>query len=466
MKTKTLTPKQIGELVTAVAAGSNIQQAAMSIGLPPRSRLVRLTVAQLRKENKIPPPDKRNNKFDKRKESGEERGFGGGVEIDDVTNSEGLRTVSWTGGRIVSVDDLVNTLGIDLSRWRIIRQEVKSNEGYRRAQRKNLTFENGSMSGFVKDTGKLLIEPLFSVRIVLEPIHEANVWYELRSEALELIKRQAPLPKKPPLFARGKERFLFGIGIPDLHVGKRGWGEETRGEDWSVSKALKIFSASVRGLLAHAKGAEKILLPIGNDLIHIEAGRKAETSKGTPQDASQRYYAILKWVRDAIYAAVDECLEVAPVDIVIVPGNHAREAETHLGLILEAYYGRHPQVRVDARPTFRKYYRYGQTLIGMTHGDEEKLAELPMIMVNEATKDFSDTTHREWWLGHFHRKSETVYRPLTENGGVRLRVLPALCSEDAWHSMRGYISPIRAAEGYRYDFKSGYAGHHSVQPKI
>ena len=62
---------------------------------------------------------------------------------------------------------------------------------------------------------------------------------------------------------------------------------------------------------------------------------------------------------------------------------------------------------------------------------------------------FGRTLFRECHTGHTHMTK------LDEQHGVRVRVLPALCPADAWHSENGYIGNKRSAEAYVWDKNEG-----------
>jgi hypothetical protein len=161
--------------------------------------------------------------------------------------------------------------------------------------------------------------------------------------------------------------------------------------------------------------------------------------------------------------AADQMKVRAPVKIIVVPGNHDRQSAYCIGEVLGAWYAgsNDTAVTVDNRHRLRKYHRYGATLLGFTHGSEEKQSDLPLIMANEAKEDWALTMHHEWHTGHLHKAKETRYTAADSFGGVRVRILPSLSGHDAWHFSKGYNSERRAAESYLFHYRTGYAGHFS-----
>jgi hypothetical protein len=73
----------------------------------------------------------------------------------------------------------------------------------------------------------------------------------------------------------------------------------------------------------------------------------------------------------------------------MVPGNHDYERNFYLGDSLEGWFYNNPNVTVDNSANPRKYYKYGQVLIGYTHGNEEKVTDLPLIMAHERSTDWA-----------------------------------------------------------------------------
>lgn len=255
---------------------------------------------------------------------------------------------------------------------------------------------------------------------------------------------------------------LVELAAPDLHIGKLAWAPETTWGHYDVRLAERVFTDAVDALVARAQGLpdgiEQFVFPIGNDLVQTD-NLMGTTTAGTPVDSDSRYIKSFRRACVLMQWAVDRLREIAPVRGVIVPGNHDRLTAFHVGDVLAAYYRNVDGVSIDNAPTLRKYVRHGTCLLGFTHGSEEKEADLPLIMAVEAPEAWKETTHREWHIGHFHKMRERRFTAGDSFGGVRVRVLSALCAPDAWHAMRGYVGEQRSAEAYLWCAKRGYVGH-------
>ena len=78
------------------------------------------------------------------------------------------------------------------------------------------------------------------------------------------------------------------------------------------------------------------------------------------------------------------------------------------------------------------YNRFGKVLIGSTHGDGAKLADLPSIMADDAADEWAAARFRVWHCGHFHHDQVKEYR------GCTVETHRTLAAGDAWHRYEGY----------------------------
>jgi hypothetical protein len=235
----------------------------------------------------------------------------------------------------------------------------------------------------------------------------------------------------------------------DLHWGKLAWAEET-GQDYDMKEAMSALNKSIDYTLQTASKFDisKIVFPFGNDFFQID-NEQNTTTAGTRQDTDSRFKKILREGRKLIINTIDKLRTVAPVDVIIVSGNHGGLSEFMLGDLLEVKYENDKFVNVDNSPTSRKYYTFGKNLIGYTHGDQEKVTDLVGIMATEKPKEWGDSTHRLWHLGHMHMMQSREFQ------GVKVEWLPSLSASDAWHSKRGYINNTRGVVSSLFDKEMG-----------
>ncbi len=238
------------------------------------------------------------------------------------------------------------------------------------------------------------------------------------------------------------------ISLPDFHLGKM------TGE--SIEDQVKLYLETVGTLVGrvHNYNIEKFILPIGNDLVNSE-GKRATTTKGTPQQDNADWMDTFTLAWKMIVSSVEFLKTIAPVEVIVVSGNHAWEREFYIGEVISAFYYNSDLVKVNNSKEPRKYTVYGKNLIGFTHGDCEKPFELPLIMATEVPVEFSQTKFREWHTGHIHKHMVDEFR------GIAVKFLPSICGEDAWHKMMGY-SAMRKAQAYIYNKETGPEGYIQV----
>lgn len=135
-------------------------------------------------------------------------------------------------------------------------------------------------------------------------------------------------------------------------------------------------------------------------------------------------------------------------------GNHDPQASFALALSLSSYFRNEPRVTVDLSPANFWYYRFGQNLIGATHGHTQKSEKLPAIMAADRPKDWGETQYRVFFQGHLHHKH------IKEYPGCLVEVLRTLAPADAWAHSHGYRSG-REMQAIVYHRKFGEIVRHT-----
>ena len=367
-------------------------------------------------------------------------------------------TVDYPKGRIDTVEALLERANIDLRYWEVERTTLNTWDMGSTPRR-----TGNDKEGWQRPSNDPQVTQLFAIKIWLKRRKDVLAIEAIKREALEEIRLHSPVPLLLPSLRRSPQpQQLLYMGAHDIHVGKFADVSET-GQKYNMELAADLARRSVARLLAEASpyGIDRILLPVGHDLAHVD-GNGNMTTGGTPQDTDGRYRLMRRHAYELMVSMIEDLRQVAPVDVEAVPGNHGRETDLAIAERLEARFHNDPHVSVRASLTPRPYYRYGVNLLGLTHGDRIKGKDLPLIMAEEVPQAWAETTDREWLLGHFHKKqtlqmmtSEDEYR------GVRVRHLPSISALDWYHAVSGYAN-MRSMEAYRYDLVSGYSGHHSV----
>jgi len=386
-------------------------------------------------------------------------------DIPKTGNRESFKTdgndadFEWVGSsnyskdHVHTLDQLLKATQVDLDTWKVSRHEVNKWDVTMKI------LENGE---WVAKTYQN-----WQVKAKLE-LDRKYIKEKAIGELFQEMTKEYVRPYKPLLMRDiTDEKNLLEISIFDLHIGKLAWGGETF-ENYDVKIARKRFLGSIETLLRRAEGFdyERILFPIGNDFFNSDTMENT-TTKGTPQDEDLRWQKTFDVGVRLLVDAIDMLREAGvPVDVVVIPGNHDFERSYYMGSYLSAWYKSDPHVSINNHASPRKYYRYGNTLLGLTHGSEEKEASLPMLMATdiESKPYWTDTKFHEWHVGHIHRKRTVQYdinksRLLNEDLGVTIRYLSSLTGTEEWHHKKGFVGSTKAADGFVWNHEFGLVAH-------
>jgi len=277
----------------------------------------------------------------------------------------------------------------------------------------------------------------------------------LKKEFVESIKELQPkkFPKIKYNFGRKTDN-LLELNLFDLHLGQLCWSPES-GDNYDIKIAEKRFIGNLENLVERAKkfGYEKIVFPIGNDFFNSDSLINA-TTKGTPQHEDARWQKTYKLGRKILIKAIEYLKQFAPVDVVVVPGNHDEQRMYYVGDCLECLYENDESVTIYNEEYPRKYYRFGDCLICYTHGNDVKANDLPLLMLQEC-KYSSECTFKEVHLGHLHHTKEIKYMSTFDSKGVIVRYMKSLTATDSWHSKMGYTCNIKGASAFVWNKKDG-----------
>lgn len=271
---------------------------------------------------------------------------------------------------------------------------------------------------------------------------ESKSWEEQKREFLEDFAQFKPKFKLPKHKKDRDAGHCLVIDPADIHIGKLCRSFET-GCDYDSQVAVQRVKEGVGGILQKASGFDitQIVFIAGNDVLHIDTPRRTTTS-GTPQDTDGMWWENYKIAQKLYIEIIGALLKVAPVHFVFNPSNHDFMSGFMLCDAVAMYYGACDDFTSDVSMIHRKYYRFGQNLIGTTHGDGAKQADLPLLMATEAPEMWAAAKHRYVYIHHVHHKSSKDYQ------GVTVESLRSPSGTDAWHHRNGYQHAPKAIEGF------------------
>jgi hypothetical protein len=359
---------------------------------------------------------------------------------------DGSLEVDFRGKELIyTVEQLLEKAKIDLTVWK-----------------KDKGVVNNWMVTMKGDDGQPVQAQNFQVKVWLSRIRSVDeqlAW----DNFLKSIKNSAPdltyLTK--PAHKQGK-KYLLEVSIPDLHIGKLAWEDES-GENYDTNIAIQRYNETVDELLSrivpYQDQIEEIIIPVGNDLINID-NMSNKTTAGTDQRVDSRWQQMFNKAKEVVIKNINKLAAIAPVKAIMVSGNHDYQTVYYLGCVLEAYYANSQNVFIDNSAEQRKYHEYGINMIGFTHGNEEKQAELINIMSTQMPEMWGRTRYREMHLGHFHSRKTVKYLDVQEYQGGIVRVLPSLSGTDDWHNRKGYMS-VKSGVCFLYDKHTGLVAEYT-----
>lgn len=350
-----------------------------------------------------------------------------------VTKGDGTKTTQ----RMVMLSEsdandpirIMQLMGFDPLKWELVSCKTRRNDW-------DVTMRDNEHASFKSTNHQYKIE------LSVKPIQAV-----LSTDYIKQVFEELNPPTIKPIKYKGGD-YLFELPMMDVHLNKSA-DKDITGDDYDLEIAKTLYKETVNDLLSKLKQCnlkvEKILFPIGQDLFHVDNG-ESETTAGTRVDSDAVWQKMYSAGVDLLIWAVETLRQIAPVDVVYVPGNHDEVLGYCAVYNIWSYYHECDGVTVDLSPAFRKYVRYGTSLIGYSHGKEGK--RINDLMSAEVPKDWGETIYHEWHLGDLHH--EEAY----EIPGLKVRRVSSITARDVWHARKGYKS-LRMAQAFVWDKEKG-----------
>jgi len=239
--------------------------------------------------------------------------------------------------------------------------------------------------------------------------------------------------------SKSKEPHLLVINPADIHIGKYAQEVET-GEEYNTDVACERVIEGVKGLLTKS--------------LHVDNVYNT-TTKGTRQDTDGKWWEHYEIALKLYVKCIEMLRAVAPVDVVHSMSNHDYQSGFHLAHTLQAWFRKAKDITFDITVNHRKYYQYGNSLIGLEHGDGAKLSDLPLLMAQEKPMMWAKAKRRYWYLHHLHHKVKHKWLDGKDFVGVTVEYLRSPSSADSWHNRKGYTGSPKAVEGFVHHLNHG-----------
>ena len=269
------------------------------------------------------------------------------------------------------------------------------------------------------------------VKTALDNDEIEELLLHLQDELKDRIPPMGPLPDLPE-DTTGTCATIYPMGDP--HIGMYAWGEET-GEDFDTDIAHRDLLVVFDRLLASAPPTRQAVILNLGDFFHADSQAGVTARSGHRLDTDTRWARVLQVGIRIMVDMVSRALRRHNmVTVRNCIGNHDDHTSIVLAYALDAYYRNEPRVVIEKSPSMFWYWRFGDNLIGATHGDKTKLPDLPLIMAHDRPEDWGACRNRYWYTGHVHSRN------VVEQGGVVCESFRTLAARDAWHAGQRYRS--------------------------
>lgn len=259
----------------------------------------------------------------------------------------------------------------------------------------------------------------------------------------------APAPASPLM-----EDLMTLYPMGDPHVGMMSWKPET-GSHFDLKIVERNLRCAIDKLVSRTLPTKKAVLVNIGDFFHSDS-RRNQTTAGTPVDVDGRFPKIIGVGVRTMRYLIDRILTKHGEGVVFnMGGNHDGDTSQMLAICLAQFYENEPRVKIELSPAKFQSYAFGKTLLGFTHQDTCKIADLPEIMACDWPREWADSDHRYWWTGHIHHKT------VTEMRGCVAESLRTLAGSDGWHRSKGYRSG-RDMQAITYHARHGEMLRHRV----
>lgn len=310
---------------------------------------------------------------------------------------------------------LMQLMGYDPLQWELVSSKIRRNYWDVSMKLKSRDDEGESIELPHKETNHA-----FEVTITVKPL-QTLINTKIIQEVIQTLK----VPTIEAVKSYPKGNCVLEPSILDFHLGK----------GLSLQEEINLYKSTIHAMLAKVENynlqVEKFKFQVGQDFINFDNSNKTTTSGTLIESNACPWSDVYKTAVDLLLWTAEQLLCIAPVDFYYVPGNHDKTLSYTLCLLLASVYANNPNVFVDIVDFPRKYWQYGISGIGMSHGrDEGKRIE--DTMQQEAPEIWATTQRREYHLGDLHHESSY------EKGGIVYRRTSAITDLDGWHINKAY----------------------------
>jgi metallophosphoesterase superfamily enzyme len=292
-----------------------------------------------------------------------------------------------------------------------------------------------------------------------------QTWYKTREDgrdpfafAQALKEAMAPTAGVLPIAAPepdADDDLLTVYVLPDLHLGMRAYAKET-GENYDLAIADEMARREIGRLVAMSPPARNAVLLFLGDFFHQNDQTNTTPASGHQLDVDGRWrhvYGVGARLAISLSRAIAEKHE--RVEVAILPGNHDEDAAKTLAVAMDIRFEAEERVSIYDSHSDHWYRRFGQCLLGATHGHRMKPDRMAMMLATDRAEDWGRTRFRHLFFGHIHHETAKSVGP------VRVESFTTPAAKDAYAASGGYRSG-RALNAVTFHAERGEVCRHRV----
>jgi len=361
-----------------------------------------------------------------------------------VINADGSRVYE----RLIAIaneDDkspsrIMYLCGLDPDQWKVLKLTLNTWQmGYiDHSGRYVKVDEDGRRQVVTEKTANAI--PLYQCKLIVAPVDPGELTFATVKDFFANYK--------PPTGARQykSRQYLPGaLVLEDTVVDPHFALKPHQGENEIEDRII----ATTEDIIARCKGEkiEKILELYVGDIFHFDTPT-ITTTGGTQVEASLSPAEMFSQALDLLTWRATELSKIAPVEIIMVPGNHDRMTSYYLLMAIAAWFKDVDNIQVDTNTIERKYRKFGKCLVGWAHGDIPKSRIGDWLQV-EAKEEWGETDFHEIHVGDKHHQATA------ESGGVIVRNLPTLAQSSGWEYRKAFVGALRTNISFVWDQERG-----------
>lgn len=306
--------------------------------------------------------------------------------------------------------------------------------------------KNSMWNSYNKNDG---IITLYSSKISVKPITPAFDVVDIQKTIDGIDFGNIKLPNIDNYSKDGK---TIEINFADVHLGK--FVNETISDGvYNIDIAMKRYENAIDDAINRIRvfNIKEILFIVGQDFMNVD-NLESSTNKLTRQDSNMFYSEMYEKSYSVLLQTVEKLRKLAPVKVIYVKGNHDTLTTYTMVHSLKKLYDFHniSSVEVDDTMKQRKYYSFGDVLIGFSHGDKEGKRIFEVMQTDQ--KDNWSKKYKYFHLSHIHHEVKV------ERGGVIYQWLSSMSENCKWTYESGFVGSEKKGHVFVYDDKNGLEG--------